>query len=191
MLQSPLMVSILARHKCRAQPVDRLGLVVVIWFQSSPGTSAGRNLLSMVLMAISMCFNPRPARVPGATGFRISFDCWLLCFNPRPARVPGATMGNRGSWRNIAVSILARHECRAQPWTPVRDAEHVQFQSSPGTSAGRNSPRRRAGYGTGVSILARHECRAQRRHERHVQTARRVSILARHECRAQRPGSLN
>ena len=133
-------------------------------FQSSPGPKAGRCTAagwtqgSAVLVSIlarpegralpnshskrrspPRCFNPRPARRPGAASGAALSPCLSRCFNPRPARRPGA----------------ARLTPRPTP-TPA------MFQSSPGPKAGRCAPLR-AGCqpdGLEVSILARPEGRA-------------------------------
>ena len=136
------------------------------------------------------------------------------CFNPRPARRPGAaatsTPCSREEWSST-VSILARPEGRALPLPGGWSRWNSRFQSSPGPKAGRcppgrahergnalcfnPRPARRPGAATGaftnallgaqVSILARPEGRALPRLMRRIaKGAREVSILARPEGRA-------
>ena len=87
-----------------------------------------------------------------------------------------------------AVSIHARHCCRANPacsWPPR--ACTSMFQSTPGIAAGRILAKlefMRAS--TDVSIHARHCCRANRIAKHKEAEAAKVSIHARHCCRANR-----
>ena len=85
-----------------------------------------------------MCFNPHPARRPGATappqGRHPRFDC----FNPHPARRPGATRST----------------------TPSSKSGFEKFQSSPGPKAGCYYLEvRPVAHPVGVSILTRPEGR--------------------------------
>ena len=130
-------VSIRARHACRAMPrtedlAAELGL-----FQSAPGTRAGR------------CWS-RGARSAGRRGF-----------NPRPARVPGDAWTGEEANAFRAVSIRARHACRA-----MREVRIGLFSTN------------------AVSIRARHACRAMLAGRLQRQCLVEVSIRARHACRA-------
>ena len=109
------------------------------------------------------CFNPHPARRPGATCQRVGRNAGPAGFNPHPARRPGAT-GKLAvvTKRNYGgVSILTRPEGRVlrsraysarlhpDSFNPhparrpgatyssgTRAGKSVQFQSSPGPKAG-------------------------------------------------------
>ncbi len=59
------------------------------------------------------CFNPRPARGPGAAVYSIAKMSCAPSFNPRPARGPGAAAGGFDQPRIITVSILAQPGGRA------------------------------------------------------------------------------
>ena len=106
-------VSILARPEGRALPKVLEVEVMVTLFQSSPGPKAGRYRRGWCSSRNWSCFNPRPARRPGATSLQHGDHVLLRGFNPRPARRPGATATRRKlSGPNV-------------------------FQSSPGPKAGR------------------------------------------------------
>ena len=60
-----------------------------------------------------------------------------LCFNPRPARVPGDARRTGRSRCRATVSIRARHVCRAMRTLTVIGGDAGAFQSAPGTCAGR------------------------------------------------------
>ena len=109
----------------------------IVKFQSAPGTSAGRCTARMFTSARAIRFNPRPARVPGDARTHQSWmpGCW--CFNPRPARVPGDALDRILFELDLAVSIRARHECRAMRIQARMTGRRYRFQSAPGTSAGR------------------------------------------------------
>src|SRR5579884_719624 len=110
-------------------------------FQSSPGPKTGchrtyahskelRNVSILTrpedrvppyirtLKGATQCFNPHPARRPGATPSRLVLAPIGMCFNPHPARRPGATYTKKG----LVV---------------VEDV----FQSSPGPKTGCHSAR--------------------------------------------------
>ena len=136
------------------------------------------------------CFNPRPARRPGAPQLRRrGLPCSSKFQSSPRARRPGAT-DRRGAriQARLGVSILARPEGRALP------SDLVVLLAGHGVSIlarpeGRALRRERGGdacLAGDVSILARPEGRALRvevlpRHVRHP-----VSILARPEGRALR-----
>ena len=101
--------------------------------------------------------------------------------------MPGDAYVNLGESDANGVSIRARHVCRAMPFITAQAATNPEFQSAPGTCAGR-CPQVlcRCTTRAGVSIRARHVCRAmQRRRDRYSVDAC-VSIRARHVCRAMR-----
>ena len=71
----------------------RLASLCHYLFQSSPGQKAGCNLdFGLSHKIIVPCFNPHPARRPGATVPGGRMCRWLAGFNPHPARRPGATL---------------------------------------------------------------------------------------------------
>ena len=130
-------------------------------FQSSPGIAAGRIVTPLDWTTSLECFNPRPASLPGESRWHPPVQLPCGCFNPRPASLPGESWGRLraglvgngfnprpaslpGESTNVrceayagAVSIHARHRCRAN-----------QF---PGSSLSVNPV---------VSIHAWHRCRA-------------------------------
>ena len=59
-------------------------------------------------------------------------------FNPRPASMPGDPAGERRQGQHRAVSIRARHQCRAIPTIEGDCATEQAFQSAPGINAGRS-----------------------------------------------------
>ena len=85
------------------------------------------------------------------------------CFNPRPARVPGDALWCDRIGSEFLVSIRARHVCRAMHHRRRSASFRREFQSAPGTCAGR-CPQVlcRCTTRAGVSIRARHVCRAMR-----------------------------
>ncbi len=159
-------VSILARPEGRALPVSRSDHVHEDRGVSILARPEGRALLgaSRHCAPPDPCFNPRPARGPGATWPAMRASGYSrCCFNPRPARGPGATprRWHRHAGRVVGVSILARPEGRALP-CPRQDRRQRQ----------------------GVSILARPEGRALRPEDAERVCNHEVSILARPEGRA-------
>ena len=100
-------------------------------FQSSPGPRAGSNLAPTLIRPSTRCFNPLPAREPGATFAAVeTIFCTSGRFNPLPAREPGAT---------VAIGNTS---------TDVRP----RFQSSPGPRAGSNHIMRNASTLVGSSF---------------------------------------
>ena len=134
-------------------------------FQSSPGPKAGRSAMNLVsAWSTTTCFNPRPARRPGAPpGIIASFGASTPEFQSSPGPKAGRSEAcPRGVEAVVDVSILARPEGRALPLP--RDVLGLRVQ---------------------VSILARPEGRALHgRRGRATGTRVRVSILARPEGRA-------
>ena len=140
-------------------------------FQSSPGPKAGRYRPagSGLRSSARPCFNPRPARRPGAT--LVALDLVLRRVDVSIlARPEGRALQRRGADRRLhhELSILARPEGRALPrgWRTPRTrretsfnprparrpgatspgwprwpGRRARFQSSPGPKAGRYSPR--------------------------------------------------
>ena len=154
-------------------------------FQSAPGTNAGRYTPTASDRASAMQFQSAPGTNAGRYHLSALVDWPCVRFNPRPARMPGDTVDFEQLVGVMAVSIRARHECRAIP--------------GPGWNSSNS---------LAVSIRARHECRAipasrrtwsatwksfNPRPARMPGDTRRVparlqptlvSIRARHECRA-------
>jgi len=179
------LVSIHARHECRAIPKPQSTQAVNILFQSTPGTSAGRYHHGIRQDALLFKFQSTPGTSAGRYLRQVTGVTTHGSFNPRPARVPGDTFNRNLQRRPYTVSIHARHECRAiHPSRagvrlPIRVSIHARhecraipgisegalhimlFQSTPGTSAGRYLPPRLHRVTIDeVSIHARHECRA-------------------------------
>ena len=143
------------------------------------------------------CFNPHPARRPGATSAVRELPLLQQTgFNPHPARRPGAT-SHRGNRRILLddVSILTRPEGRVQPAIAATVASCLtMFQSSPGQKAGCNKEAQVSAMDArrAVSILTRPEGRVQPRAlDGEAVMDNRVSILTRPEGRVQpaAPGS--
>ncbi len=109
-------------------------------FQSSPGTLAGRYLLYAIGAARLAGFNPRPALWPGATRegtprYRHGGVSILARHSGRALHSVSADFQSTDE-----VSILARHSGRALPRVSRASARSREFQSSPGTLAGRYPP---------------------------------------------------
>ena len=136
----------------------------VTGFQSSPGQKAGCNdgawvsdlprspvsiltrpegrvqpILKPRVGGSKGCFNPHPARRPGATSTRQGMSGSSQCFNPHPARRPGAT------WPSPILRLQPRgfnpHPARRPGATYGVPTTHIPlptFQSSPGQKAGCN-----------------------------------------------------
>ena len=115
-------VSILTRPEGRVQrPANCIRLRVHAVFQSSPGQKAGCHPRpDRIDAATPALFQSSPGQKAGCNSRaldRIRFATTVLrCFNPHPARRPGATR----PWRSppmtsfLAVSILTRPEGRVQ-----------------------------------------------------------------------------
>ena len=140
---APRVVSIRARHACRAMPA-----VSAAWrtkprpFQSAPGTRAGR------------CQPAGQDRGMKEVSIRARHACRAMLDVLGFAALVDA------------VSIRARHACRAMPSARPRSQPHKElFQSAPGTRAGRCfAAVVKAGIKQRVSIRARHACRAMLRY---------------------------
>ena len=158
-------VSILTRRDGRVQPVlDDVPNAMRTGFQSSPGAMAGCNPRRSVLRLLPpTCFNPHPARWPGATHPE----------HPADTTVPVSILTRRDgrvqqkccsfSHNALLVSILTRRDGRVQhashssPTFPVS-----RFQSSPGAMAGCNVFNKPLDDVTdAVSILTRRDGRVQ------------------------------
>ena len=178
-------VSIHARHCCRANRAVVWASATVLRFQSTPGIAAGRITLPDARLMAAVLFQS----TPGIAAGRI-----VQAVMQRPA--------------TRAVSIHARHCCRANRSVIFSSNTKNKFQSTPGIAAGR-IPHRRHGFlpfrlfqstpgiAAGrilllafdgpamlVSIHARHCCRANHALFRTIDTISEVSIHARHCCRA-------
>ena len=160
-------------------------------FQSSPGPKAGRCRSTWHRRETwTRCFNPRPARRPGAAisvqDLTVSGDLFQSSPGPKAGR---CRADHRvGPLRQLDVSILARPEGRALPrragsrsgWTRGFNPRPAR---RPG-AAGAEIPAVRRPLD--VSILARPEGRALLGVEVVGEERFRVSILARPEGRALR-----
>ena len=161
-------------------------------FQSTPGISAGRYLGQDEINASVTGFNPRPAFLPGDTCTHAPVSDPLFGFNPRPAFLPGDT-------------------------SPLQEQgfSQIQFQSTPGISAGRYRSRRPTVhsilcFNPRPAFLPGDTRHAQARLEGHgsfnprpaflpgdtpsrrsLSATRVVSIHARHFCRAIQPRPLD
>ena len=133
------------------------------------------------------CFNPRPTSMPGDPW------PWRWCqapqsesFNPRPTSMPGDPAIVPAPATGVAVSIRARHQCRAIPERKYAIVSRLMFQSAPDINAGRSDhvALRSAAGSRHVSIRARHQCRAIPDGAQAVSRRVGVSIRARHQCRA-------
>ena len=176
-----------------APPLVRLGSSPnTSSFQSSPGPKAGRSdpteiTPALAFLVVSILARPegRALRRPGQ---RHRHRC--RCFNPRPARRPGAPVRERWArGRHGLVSILARPEGRALRRPGQRHRHRCRcFNPRPARRPGAPVRERwaRGRHGL-VSILARPEGRALRRpgqRHRHRCRCPPRSILARPEGRA-------
>ena len=138
-------------------------------FQSSPGLLAGCNkhLALTALVSWSSCFNPHPARRPGATSPTASVHLHLhrdVSILTRPeGRVQRSACGLNSGWRSCFNPHPARRPGATSPECLIRDVSLFErFQSSPGQKAGCNC--RNCGRHAGlvvVSILTRPEGRVQ------------------------------
>ena len=131
------LVSIHARHCCRANRGNAYARIDRDAFQSTPGIAAGR-IRCRVNAGSSVC---RFQSTPGIAAGRIALwqlrPCWRACFNPRPALLPGESVHKSARGRVHLVSIHARHCCRANPTQYRRLEIPGVFQSTPGIAAGR------------------------------------------------------
>ena len=132
-------VSIHARHCCRANHRCPRYARSMRRFQSTPGIAAGRIDGVITFKDASKCFNPRPALLPGESRCSASSQWATFCFNPRPALLPGESVVPTGAKRANGV-----------------------FQSTPGIAAGRIAMSPLLTPLPPVSIHARHCCRANR-----------------------------
>ena len=111
-------------------------------FQSSPGPGAGccgGNPRSAGHVQLRMaCFNPHPARGPGAARCTSpAAPPASTCFNPHPARGPGAAAMARPAGTRACEFQSSPGPgagcCVTVPFTPI---DSLVFQSSPGPGAG-------------------------------------------------------
>ena len=134
-------------QKAGCNPKARSPRLVICLFQSSPGQKAGCNndtvvpSFSPVLVSILTRPEGRVQRVVAACR---NVHCG--CFNPHPARRPGATEDRSCVALGDGVSILTRPEGRVQRKARALPRSSWMFQSSPGQKAGCNPGRR--GHGS-------------------------------------------
>jgi len=130
-------VSIRARHCCRAMRdaefMDKAGVL----FQSAPGIAAGRCKSKHCRHRLITCFNPRPALLPGdACSDKSLTEVLAVSIRARHCcrAMPCSDRAVQGEhW----VSIRARHCCRAMQWCGCSTLSATEFQSAPGIAAGR------------------------------------------------------
>ena len=168
---------------------------LIQWFQSSPGQKAGCNSRPAApCFPACGCFNPHPARRPGATPIRAHPEPHgNPCFNPHPARRPGATVNQFMEFdRTFPVSILTRPEGRVQPdlglclGCPLACFNpHPARRPGATVHAGQDDAAQEH-----VSILTRPEGRVQQCDQRVLPFIDYVSILTRPEGRVQPSDSL-
>ena len=140
----------------------------MMMFQSSPGQKAGCNDQNLSRRLSVRCFNPHPARRPGATSAaeepsaeskmfqsspgqkagcnRHSLNlvvCLLVGFNPHPARRPGATRGEAACQKATATVFQSspgqKAGCNGDVVGIPYGVVVALFQSSPGQKAGCNA----------------------------------------------------
>ena len=133
------------------------------WFQSSPGQKAGCNgTLTIGGTTISDMFQSSPGQKAGCNPQASASSTTEACFNPHPARRPGATLHSCQSGHCLFVSILTRPEGRVQLPEILSYRGTLKFQSSPGQKAGCNNGAAEAVVElSDVSILTRPEGRVQ------------------------------
>ena len=140
--------------------------------------------------AVSVSFNPHPARRPDATLPNTCAESRSCGFNPHPARRPDATVASGDDITGLSVSILIRPEGRMQHHVvgpAVADVVQVSIlirpegrMQRPGRFQQRYRPQQ-------VSILIRPEGRMQQEQTPQASAALgQVSILIRPEGRMQR-----
>ena len=134
-------VSILTRPESRVQRTRVVAIADWLEFQSSPGPKAGCNHPRLRLSFCTRCFNPHPARKPGATRRPAIRSMRLGRFQSSPGPKAGCNwQAHHRIHQARRVSILTRPESRVQ---------HRMSKYSLPTSC--------------VSILTRPESRVQRR----------------------------
>ncbi len=140
------------------------GSLMLNRFQSSPSPGAGRCVVNpWVGCGVVNPFQSSPS--PGAG--RCSCSCPGTpgedCFNPRPARGPGAAADRAAPQNRLnRVSILAQPGGRALPTAIGISTGSLSFQSSPSPGAGRCGAGRVVSLDLVVSILAQPGGRALR-----------------------------
>ena len=177
-------VSIHARHCCRANHGTWFVFTRLYLFQSTPGIAAGRIHVRRRYRDSGCCFNPRPALLPGESLW-IHPNTVVTMFQSTPGIAAGRIGSEMPKPCGGAVSIHARHCCRANPGAMGRmrcslacfnprpallPGESTMatlmapakswFQSTPGIAAGRILGNGTTGLAKLVSIHARHCCRA-------------------------------
>ena len=188
-IAGPTTVSILTWPEGRVQQQRACAVQSAgIGFQSSPGQKAGCNTPVPTPTRGSCCFNPHPARRPGATTAGRRRGSPFPCFNPHPARRPGATA--RASDTRFRAPSFNPHPARRPGATSVQiyvppETHKVSILTRP---EGRVqlpvwTP---STTGIAVSILTRPEGRVQPLRQVAACVLERVSILTRPEGRVQR-----
>ncbi len=90
-LRVPVQVSIRAPELSPGRPSITSTASAVWLFQSAPRSYPRGDVLRRVGSLVSVCFNPRPGAIPGATAGKRPVSRAGACFNPRPGAIPGAT----------------------------------------------------------------------------------------------------
>ncbi len=167
------------------RPRERQSRQGAACFNPHPARRPGATSASTLAGARPARFNPHPARRPGATGRWSTLGAPSGGFNPHPARRPGATGETQGERRaHEAVSILTRPEGRVLQLGAEREgfAVEVSILTRP---EGWVLRAREAQHplAPAVSILTRPEGRVLRRRGVPHDLARDVSILTRPEGR--------
>ena len=153
-------------------------------FQSTPGIAAGRISRSCLPNCRCNCFNPRPALLPGESVVRSSLNCFhAVSIHARHCCRANLFQASVNTCLQM-VSIHARHCCRANPPCRRWKTAGCCFNPRPALLPGESSLASKARWITRVSIHARHCCRANPGSADQCRALIRVSIHARHCCRA-------
>ena len=135
--QLPKLVSIHARHCCRANRLTKPPSANSAMFQSTPGIAAGRIPSRRRMRSFSSMFQSTPGIAAGRISRPAAAPPAIPCFNPRPALLPGES--------HVKLAALELHAFQSTPGIaagriPMRcasSAKPAQFQSTPGIAAGR------------------------------------------------------
>ena len=159
-------------------------------FQSSPGQKAGCNIASSATFALKAGFQSSPGQKARCNPVTDYEDQSMYCFNPHPARRPGATRVGRRHRLPQRVSILTRPEGRVQPSVGANVYETAAVVSILTRPEGRVQPmvKGQLKLARRVSILTRPEGRVQPlAYQQRQAVLSEVSILTRPEGRVQPP----
>ena len=130
-------VSIHARHCCRANQILVVSLAKFSVFQSTPGIAAGRISCPPSTAPRRRCFNPRPALLPGESDRnRLRPPSQGVSIHARHCCRANQVVRSSSNCFH-AVSIHARHCCRANQSELFAELPMQLFQSTPGIAAGR------------------------------------------------------